>query len=193
MFETSLLIKGQYSLVRIAFYNYFDDFHKKLSFWFHSSSNKFCFKGNTVWPLWYCLCRVFWILLILKLTFNIVYYSATSLCLTSFHGMAAWNFLEKKKFMAPFYGWGLTASRLEPLWGGSLLFTTESPEISGTHLTDLERMKGWVNHGATQWFCTRDSWIRNIVPWPLGHCSIKTCGKNCITWLDSFLKFYCVT
>ena len=96
LFETSLLIKGQYSLVRIAFYNYFDDFHKKLSFWFHSSSNKFCFKGNTVWPLWYCLCRVFWILLILKLTFNIVYYSATSLCLTSFHGMAAWNFLEKK-------------------------------------------------------------------------------------------------
>ena len=92
MFETSLLIKGQYSLVRIAFYNYFDDFHKKLYFWFHSSSNKFCFKGNTVWPLWYCLCRVFWILLILKLTFNIVYYSATSLCLTSFHGSAAWNF-----------------------------------------------------------------------------------------------------
>ena len=26
--------------------------------------------------------------------------------------------------MAPFYGWGSTASRLEPLRGGSLLFTT---------------------------------------------------------------------
>ena len=26
--------------------------------------------------------------------------------------------------MAPFYGWGSTASRLEPLWEGSLLFTT---------------------------------------------------------------------
>ena len=26
--------------------------------------------------------------------------------------------------MAPFYGWGSTASRLEPLQGGSLLFTT---------------------------------------------------------------------
>ena len=25
--------------------------------------------------------------------------------------------------MAPFYGWGSTASRLEPLRGGSLLFT----------------------------------------------------------------------
>ena len=27
----------------------------------------------------------------------------------------------KKNFMAPFYGWGSTDPRLEPLWGGSLL------------------------------------------------------------------------
>ena len=33
--------------------------------------------------------------------------------------------------MALFYGWGLAASRLEPLQGGSLLFITEPPEISG--------------------------------------------------------------
>ena len=45
-------------------------------------------------------------------------------------------------FMATFYGWGSTASRLEPLRGGSLLFTTKFPEISGTHFTDLGRMKG---------------------------------------------------
>ena len=38
----------------------------------------------------------------------------------------------KKNFMAPFYGWGSTASRLEPLRGGSLLFTTKFPEIPGT-------------------------------------------------------------
>ena len=31
--------------------------------------------------------------------------------------------------MAPFYGWGSTASRLELLRGGSLLFTTKFPEI----------------------------------------------------------------
>ena len=31
---------------------------------------------------------------------------------------------KKKSFMAPFYGWGLTASRLEPLQRGRLLFTT---------------------------------------------------------------------
>ena len=48
---------------------------------------------------------------------------------------------KKKNFMAPFfYGWGSTASRLEPLRGGSLLFTTKFPEISGTHFTDLGRM-----------------------------------------------------
>ena len=37
--------------------------------------------------------------------------------------------------MAPFfYGWGSTASRLQPLRGGSLLFTTQFPEIPGTQL-----------------------------------------------------------
>ena len=53
--------------------------------------------------------------------------------------------LEKKKrknFMAPFYGWGSTASKLELLQGGSLLFTTKFPEIPGTHFVDLGRMKG---------------------------------------------------
>ena len=65
--------------------------------------------------------------------------------------------LEKKKnlkkiFMAPFYAWGSTASRLEPLRGGSLLFTTKFPYVPGAHLIDLGRMKGWVDLGATQWF-----------------------------------------
>ena len=44
--------------------------------------------------------------------------------------------------MAPFCGWGSTASRLEPLRGGSLLSTTKFPEIPGTHFIDLQRMKG---------------------------------------------------
>ena len=39
--------------------------------------------------------------------------------------------------MDPFYGWGSTALRLEPLRGGSLLFTTKFPEKPGTHLTLL--------------------------------------------------------
>ena len=44
--------------------------------------------------------------------------------------------------MAPFYGWGSTASRLQPLRGGSLLFTIQFSEIPGTHVIDLARMKG---------------------------------------------------
>ena len=47
-----------------------------------------------------------------------------------------------KNFMVPFYGWGSIASRLEPLRGGSLLFTTKFPDIPGTHFIDLGRMKG---------------------------------------------------
>ena len=61
--------------------------------------------------------------------------------------------------MAPFYGWGSTASRLEPLWGGSLLYNTKFPEIPGTHFISIEKMEGWVELGATKWFWTRASWI----------------------------------
>ena len=39
--------------------------------------------------------------------------------------------------MAHFYGWGSTASGLEPLRGGSLLFTTKFPEIPGIQFTFL--------------------------------------------------------
>ena len=72
----------------------------------------------------------------------------------------------------PFYGWGSTASRLEPLQGGSF-FTTKFPEISGTHFIDIRAMKGWFDLGATQWFWTQDSKIGNPVPWPLDHCSLS--------------------
>ena len=48
----------------------------------------------------------------------------------------------KKNFMAPFYGWGSTASRRQLLRGGSLLFTIQFPESPGTHFIDLGRMKG---------------------------------------------------
>ena len=44
--------------------------------------------------------------------------------------------------MAPFYGWGSTASRLESLQGGSLLFTIKFPEIRGTNFIDHRKMKG---------------------------------------------------
>ena len=74
---------------------------------------------------------------------------------------------KKKNFMAPFYGWGLTASRLDPTRGRSLLFTTKFPEVPGTHFIDLGRMKGLVDLGTTQWSWTRDLWIGNPTSYKL--------------------------
>ena len=56
-------------------------------------------------------------------------------------GLKATKHFFIKNFLAPFYGWGSTASRLQPLRGGSLLFTIQFPEIPGTHFIELERMK----------------------------------------------------
>ena len=52
----------------------------------------------------------------------------------------------------------------EPLRGGNLLFTTKSPEVSGTHLINLERMKDWVDLGTIQWFRPWNSWIDKPEP-----------------------------
>ena len=41
--------------------------------------------------------------------------------------------------MAPFYGWGSTASKLGPLQVGSLLFTTKFPETPRSHFIDIGR------------------------------------------------------
>ena len=48
----------------------------------------------------------------------------------------------KKTLWPRFMDGGSTASRLDPLQGGSLLFTTKFPEIPGTHFMDLVNMKG---------------------------------------------------
>ena len=74
------------------------------------------------------------------------------------------NKLKKKNFMAPFYGWGLTASGLQRLRGGNLLFTIHFPEIPGAHFIDLGGMEGWVGLGAAPWFCARGSWIGDPAP-----------------------------
>ena len=71
--------------------------------------------------------------------------------------------------MAPFYGWGSTASRLELLWGGSLLFTTKSPEILRTHFIDLGQNAEWTLEPPSG-FEHRNFWIGNPAPKPLGYC-----------------------
>ena len=51
--------------------------------------------------------------------------SDASICFTmDFFPLGNSDHKNFKNFMAPFYGWGSTASRLVPLRGGSLIFTT---------------------------------------------------------------------
>ena len=69
-----------------------------------------------------------------------------------------------------------TASRLEPLRGGSLFFTTKFPETPGTHFIDLGRMKGWVDLGATQRF-----WTEKV--------DQRFFFKYCRIWQVKFLMF----
>ena len=57
--------------------------------------------------------------------------------------MVKFSILEKKlkNFITPFYGWVLTASRLQFHYkGGSLRFTCKFQEIPSTHFIDY---KGW--------------------------------------------------
>ena len=96
---------------------------------------------------------------------------------------------KKLNFMVRFYGWASTAPRLEPLCGGSLLFTSKFPEIPGTHFIYLGRIKDWVDLGATQWFWKRDPSILNPALQPLDHCSICPPFSFSIieTWWTKFL------
>ena len=66
--------------------------------------------------------------------------------------------------MAPFYGWGSTASRLQQFSGGNLLFTTTFPEIPGIHFIDHERMEGWVDLEPLSGFEHGNPWARNPAP-----------------------------
>ena len=85
-----------------------------------------------------------------------LYFTGTLLCIHFSYFKLTWTKISvisksyisnKKNFMAPFYGWGSTASRLVPLRGVTLLFTTNFPDIPGTHFIDLWSMNGWVNLG----------------------------------------------
>ena len=70
----------------------------------------------------------------------------------------------------------------EPLKGDILLFTTKSPWVPSTHFINLEKMKGWVNLGATQWFWTQD-WRSSILttkPMPHVFCYVFSLSCNCL-------------
>ena len=51
-----------------------------------------------------------------------------------------------KNFMVAFHGWGSTMARLQSHYEETLLFTTKSPGVPGTHVIDHGRMKGpWLD------------------------------------------------
>ena len=66
--------------------------------------------------------------------------------------------------MAPFYGWGSTASRLQPLRGGSLLFTIQFPESPGAHFIDIGSL---VGHMSDTSFFNGSSKPKNIFSWKI--------------------------
>ena len=83
----------------------------------------------------------------------------------STRNLVSWIENKQKKRYGPFLWMGFNwLKATEPLQGDSLLFTTKSPEIPGTHLINLRRMKGWIGYAATQWFWTKNPWIWNPEP-----------------------------
>ena len=84
---------------------------------------------------------------------------------------------------APFLRMGFNYPKpKEPLKGDILLFTTISPGVPSTHFINLEKMKGWVNLGATQWFWTQD-WRSSILttkPMPHVFCYVFSLSCNCL-------------
>ena len=104
------------------------------------------------------------------------FFNLTSMLLMIFYVKTCLEFLQELSYFNFFITgkrltylrkilWPLsTASMLQPLQGGSLLFTIQFPKIPGTDFINLRRMKGWVDLAATQWFWTREPWIRNPAP-----------------------------
>ena len=95
-----------------------------------------------------------------------------------------WKGQKKPNFMAPLYWWGSIASRLQPLRGGSLLFTIHFPEIPSTHFINLGSIKGWVDLGATQWFWTRYPGL-GIKLDRLTFESLESCPNNFLSYMQT--------
>ena len=97
-----------------------------------------------MWMIIYCWLR--------HLKNTLIIYSLQNPCYRNWDFSHTQQNLKKKhNFMTPFYEWGSTASRLQPLPEGFLIFTTKFPGIHGNHFIDLGRMKGW------NWYFKHDS------------------------------------
>ena len=85
-----------------------------------------------------------------------------------FFRVVSWD---KKKLYGSFLWMGFNCLKAtEPLQGDNLIYTIKSLGAPGTHQTDLGRIRGWVDLGATWSFWIWDSWIGNPACYQQGHC-----------------------
>ena len=126
--------------------------------WLNVNLDAFLFIEIFGWMLVRCFLFVFQMLRIFfmkKIKLKTVLITSISILLCFF----------KKQTLSPLLWMGFNCPKAtEPLQGGSLLFTTKFPEVPGTHLIDLGRMKNWVDLGDTQRFSTRHPCIGNPAP-----------------------------
>ena len=97
---------------------------------------------------------------------------------------------KKNNFMAPFYRWGSTASRLEPLRWGSLLFTTKFSEIPGM-ICNTPKSSSWVKNRNendklwNEWFSKGEKWLllRYIL---LTKIWFRFRRQKCVLWKQKY-------
>ena len=92
-------------------------------------------------------------------------------------------FFKKKNFMTPFYGWGSTASRLQPLWRGSLIIIWND-----LFLTELHK-SCWVFMRSIRWVPGISGYIvvkSKLSPW-------SGCSNRWSTCYCDRLHYFSVT
>ena len=123
-------------------------------------------------------------------------------CLGKLHDVCCFMIIhikKKKELYAPFLWMVFNCLKAtKSLWEESLPFANTFPEIHGTYLINLRRMKGLVSIEATEWFWTRDppnfslcislvitkyklktQYVKLTQLWPL----TKSCVKLCHSYL----------
>ena len=88
-----------------------------------------------------------------------------------------------------FNGWGSTASRLQLLREGSLLFTTQFPEIPGTHFIDSEGWKAESTSEPPSGFehATPGLRIQRLNHWAIAPYKLDYTQKSCRSRLFAIL------
>ena len=101
--------------------------------------------------------------------------------------------IKNLKLYGPFfYGWGSTVSRLQPLQGGSLLFTIQFPEIPGTHFINLGSPRVHNNSTITMAVLSWN-WSRLFTDFRLKKCRYFVHSWNVLDSLSMISKGWMTT